>query len=459
MSQVLVIDDNQTMREGMAVIIAKMGHKVYTAANGPEGLQIMELNEMDLVLSDLKMEEMDGIAVLERVKEKWPQTVVMLITAYGTIETAVEAMKKGAFDFITKPFSQEELRFRVDKALEHRNLAHQNVRLERENEYLRRVESSSYSTEEMIGKSEPIEKIKDTVRKVAGGDSSVFIPGASGPGKELIARAIHDYSPRAQGPFIKLNCSALAETLLESELFGHEKGSFTGAIKRHIGRFELADKGTQFLDEIGDISPLIQLKLVRVLQEKEFERVGGTQTIKVDVRVVCATNKDLKEEIRKGHFREDLYYRLHIIPIEVPPLRDRLDDLPLLAEHFLIKLIERTRKRIKAVDEKAMKALMGYSWPGNIRELENVLEQAIVLCEGETVTFTDLPTFVTGRGEAPTLSARLGSKPLPEILDDLERDLIKEAYSKANGVKTETAKMLGIKTSALYYKLEKYGIL
>lgn len=459
MSQILVIDDNQTMREGMAVIIAKMGHKVFAAANGPEGLQIVEMNDIDIVLSDLKMEGMDGMSVLEEVKRRNPDIVVMIITAYGTIETAVQAMKKGAFDFITKPFSQEELRFRVEKANGHRQLGRAKTKLEQENEYLREKEMGGPALDQMIGESQAIHQIKENIQKIAAGDSTVYIHGESGTGKELIARGIHEASPRCKNPFIKLNCSALAEGVLESELFGHEKGSFTGAHKRRIGRFELADKGTLFLDEIGDISPVIQLRLLRVLQEREFERVGGTITIKVDVRVVCATNKDLKEEIKKGNFREDLYYRLHIIPIGVPPLRERLEDLPLLVEHFLRKLVERTRKKVAVVDEKAMKVLMSYHWPGNIRELENVIEQSMVLCESETISTDDLPGFVQAEARDRSFCTQLGYKPLPEILDDLERDLIKEAFQKANGVKTETAKMLGVKTSALYYKLEKYGII
>jgi two-component system response regulator HydG len=459
MSQILVIDDNQTMREGMAVIIAKMGHKVFSAANGPEGLQILELNPIDAVLTDLRMEDMDGLKVLEEVKERSPDTVVMLITAYGTIETAVQAMRTGAFDFITKPFSQDELRFRIEKALDHRQLARDKTRLEHENEYLRETEQGGPAMDLMIGSSEVLRRIKETIRKVASGDSTVFVYGESGTGKELIARAIHEASPRAKFPFIKLACSALAEGVLESELFGHEKGSFTGAYKRRLGRFELADRGTLFLDEIGDISPMIQLKLLRVLQEREFERVGGVTTVKVDVRVVCATNKDLREEIKKGNFREDLYYRLHIIPIEVSPLRERLDDLPALVDYFLKKLVERTRKKVRRVDDKAMKLLQAYAWPGNIRELENVVEQAMVLCDGEAVTPDDLPSFVKGGTGQPSFQAQLGLKPLPEMLDDIERELIKEAYAKANGIKTETAKMLGIKTSALYYKLEKYGII
>jgi two-component system response regulator HydG len=445
----------------MAVIIAKMGHKVFTAGNGPEGLQILEMNAIDVVLTDLRMEGMDGIAVLEEVKERRPETVVMIITAYGAIDTAVEAMRKGAFDFITKPFSQDELRFRVEKALERQQLGREKTRLENENAYLREAEKGEANPDDMIGESAAMQKIRETIRKIAAGDSTVFIHGESGSGKELIARAVHEASPRVNGPFIKLNCSALAEGVLESELFGHEKGSFTGAYKRRIGRFELADGGTLFLDEIGDISPLIQLKLLRVLQDREFERVGGAATIKVDVRLVTATNKDLKEEIKKGAFREDLYYRLHIIPIFAPPLRERLEDLPLLVEHFLRKLATRTRKRVAAVADDAMKRLAAYQWPGNIRELENVIEQSMVLCEGETIAADDLPSFVCGEAEedAPTARPALGAKPLPDLLDDIERDLITEAFRKAGGVKTETARLLGVKTSALYYKLEKYGLI
>ncbi|MDP8224865.1 MAG: sigma-54 dependent transcriptional regulator [Candidatus Lernaella stagnicola] len=459
MKHVLVIDDNQTMREGMEVIIAKMGHKVFSAGNGPEGLQILEMNPVDIVLTDLRMEGMDGIEVLEEVKSRSPETVVMVITAYGSIETAVDAMRKGAFDFITKPFSQDELRFRVEKAVEHQELTHEKARLENENLYLREAEVDSLGTDEMIGESDAIHQIKDTIKKIAQGDSTVFICGESGTGKELIARAIHEASPRASGPFIKLNCSALAEGVLESELFGHEKGSFTGAHKRRIGRFELADKGTLFLDEIGDISPMIQLKLLRVLQEREFERVGGATTIRVDVRVVTSTNKDLLEEIKAGNFREDLYYRLHIIPVEVPPLRDRLEDLTRLVTHFLTKLAPRTRKQIRGLSDEAMKKLGCYQWPGNIRELENVIEQSMVLCESDFINVGDLPSFITGGNGGAVLKPELGTKPLPEILDDIERELIKQAFNQANGVKTETARLLGIKTSALYYKLEKYGLI
>jgi two-component system, NtrC family, response regulator HydG len=460
MAKILVIEDNDTMREGMLTIINKMGHEVVGAAGGQDGVRIFEdEGGIDFVLTDLKMEGLDGIAVLEKVKAANPDCVVVIITAYGTIETAVEAIKKGAFDFMTKPFSQEVLRMKVNQALEFAELRTAKVLAEEETEYLRTQERDRYGFEEMIGSSDAMCNIIDTIKKVSASDSSIFIEGESGTGKELIARAIHYSSPRAEKPFVKVNCSALAESLLESELFGHEKGSFTGAIKRKIGRFELADKGTLFLDEIGDISPMIQLKLLRVLQEREFERVGGNTTIHVDVRVICATNKNLVDEIAKGNFREDLYYRLHIVPIEIPPLRDRKEDIPDLVVHFLKKLSKRTRKKIKSVAPEAMRVLREYNWPGNIRELENVIEQSMVLCEEDQILQNSLPSFVSNVQSLPSYRMQLGKKPLNEILEDLERELIKEAYEKAGRVKTETARLLGVKTSALYYKLEKYGLI
>ncbi len=459
MANIVVIDDNETMREGMETILRKMGHNVKGASNGPDGLAHVEQGHIDLVLTDLKMEGMDGIEVITRCRNTNPDIIVLLITAYGSIETAVEAIKKGAFDFVQKPFSQEILRVKVTQALDHAKLSRRNELLEQQNRYLQELEAGGFTIDQIIGESKSLEKIMKTVEKVAHGDSTVYIEGESGVGKELIARAIHQLSPRNDKPFIKVNCSALAEGVMESELFGHEKGSFTGAIRRKIGRFELADGGTLFLDEIGDISPTIQLKLLRVLQEREFERVGGQTTLTVDVRIICATNKNLIEEVKTGTFREDLYYRLHIIPITVPPLRERKEDIPQLVDHFIKKLAGRTRKDIDSVDEKAIEALTGYYWPGNIRELENVIEQTMVLCDGQVIVKEDLPSFIFSDPEEGGRRSQLGEKPLTEILEDLERRLIKEAFDKTGKVKTETAKLLGIKTSALYYKLEKYGLI
>jgi two-component system response regulator HydG len=329
--------------------------------------------------------------------------------------------------------------------------------LESENEMLRRDAGADVDVE-IVGESEPIERIFEKVGKVAPTESTLYIHGESGTGKELIAQAIHEKSERADGPFVKVNCASLAESLLESELFGHEKGAFTGAHERRLGRFELADGGTIFLDEIGDVSPNIQLKLLRVLQEHEIQRVGGEETISVDVRVITATNKDLETEVEEGRFREDLFYRLHIIPIEVPPLRDRKEDIPLLVDHFIEALSERTRSDVEGIAPDALEALKAYNWPGNVRELENSIEHAMVFAEGEEITIPDLPTGVTGRSREDVLELPQGDRSLPEILEELEEQLILRAYREADGVKTETAELLGIKTSGLYYKLEKYEI-
>jgi two-component system, NtrC family, response regulator HydG len=387
---------------------------------------------------------------------------VIIVTAFGSIEKAVEAMKEGAHDFLPKPFPPDLLRTKVERALSARQERQQVERLREENALLRAEQSTQFDPAGIVGQGAAMRRVFELVSKIARTDSTVYVFGESGTGKELIARAIHEASPRAKGPFIKVNCSALAETLLESELFGHEKGSFTGALKRKLGRFELADGGSLFLDEIGDVSPMIQLKLLRVLQERQFERVGGEQTVRVDVRVITATNKDLKAEVAAGRFREDLFYRLHVLPIVLPPLRDRREDIGALVEHFIKKLGERTRSQVKRCATPAMQALLGYGWPGNVRELENVIEHAMVFAEGEELAVADLPPAVSGTARSgasgdplPTLD---GDRGLPELLDELERQLIVRAFKQANGVKTETARLLGVKASALYYKLEKYGI-
>ena len=382
----------------------------------------------------------------------------MIITAFGSVETAVQAMKIGAFDFIQKPFAPEVVRLKVERALELRNARRARSRLESENEILRQETGVRYG--EIVGAAPCMQAIYRVVEKVAPTDSSVLVTGDSGTGKELVARAIHTGSGRKDESFIKVNCGALTETLLESEMFGHEKGSFTGAVKRKLGRFELADKGTLFLDEIGDISPALQQKLLRVLQEHEFERVGGEATIRVDVRVVSATNKDLKAEVAAGRFREDLYYRLHIVPIQMPPLRDRKDDIPELIEFFLAKKCEEMNVAPKRLTGDATQAMRNYRWPGNVRELENVIERTVVLSDGEEVGPNDLPlAFEEDPGRTlATADLSPGKIPLNQMLDDLERELITRAMEEANRVKTRAAEILGIKTSALYYKLDKYGL-
>ncbi len=464
MATVLVIDDNDTVRDGVATVLHRMGHRAIAAPGGAQGIGVYEGDDedIDLVITDLKMEPVGGMEVLETVLGINPKALVIIITAHGTVKTAVEAMQAGAFDFIEKPFPVDLLKSKVEKALGVLDDRKRSVRLERMTEYLKdelqAQDGSAAGIDSIIGDSPAMQRVFKLVRKVAATDSTVHVFGESGTGKELVANAIHELSPRVDGAFVKVNCGAIPDNLLESELFGHEKGAFTDAAKRRIGRFELADGGTIFLDEIGDISSAMQVKLLRVLQEQTFERVGGEKTVEVDVRVITATNKDLDEEVREGRFREDLLYRLKIIPLDLPPLRGRTEDIPVLAAHFVSKLARRTRSSATGVADEALAALQTYAWPGNVRELENVIEQALVFADGEVIGLGDLPPYVLGGDRGDVLQIPEGDRSLPEILEDLERQLILRAYEKAGGVKTETARILGIKTPALYYKLEKYGI-
>ncbi|NMB75652.1 MAG: sigma-54-dependent Fis family transcriptional regulator [Myxococcales bacterium] len=468
MASILIIDDNETVREGMAAVAAKLGHKTFVAAGGAEGIKLLSRRRMDFVITDLKMEGVDGLGVLQAALEKDEDTVVMLVTGFGTVETAVEAMKRGAFDFITKPFGPEVLRAKIQQALEVAQTRRERRRLQGENEMLR-AETAPPEAAAMVGTSRPMQQVLETVRKVAASDSTVLLTGESGTGKEVVARALHQHSRRADRPFIRVNCGALAETLLESELFGYEKGAFTGAQRRKLGRFELADGGTLLLDEIGEVGPALQLKLLRVLQEREFERVGGEETIAVDVRLIAATNQDLLSLVREGRFREDLYYRLAVVPIRLPPLRERPEDIESLARHFLEKLRARTGKTIQDLLPETLERLRGYRWPGNVRELENVIEQAMVFAEGEVLRACDLPANLREgpQAEAECLRVRPdGSllvqprgRSLDQVLEEIEKHLILQAYQRSGQVKTECARLLGIKTPALYYKLEKYGII
>jgi two-component system response regulator HydG len=458
MARILIIDDNETMREGLAATVRRMGHEAMVAASGADGLVQFRRRGADFVMTDLKMEGTGGIEVVKSVREIDPACPVMVVTAFGTVETAVEVMRLGAFDFLQKPFAPEVVRLKVERALELGKERQARERAEAESAALRADAAAPYGFTEIVGETASIRAVFQIIDKVAPTDASVYIHGESGTGKELVARAIHRRSRRAEGPFVKVNCGALTETLLESELFGHEKGAFTGAIKRKLGRFELADKGTLFLDEIGDVTPGLQLKLLRVLQEREFERVGGEDTVRVDVRVISATHRDIKTEVEAGRFREDLFYRLHVVPCHVPPLRERKEDIPRLVTHFVEKLGKRTNPSITGVDDAALARLCLYNWPGNVRELENVIEQALVFAEGDKINVSALPGQLRGGQSEGTLAVPTGEMTLPEILEDLERQLIQKAYDKSGGVKTETARLLGIKTSALYYKLEKYGI-
>jgi len=469
MADVLIIDDHGSVRDGLELLLRKRGHHTRSAVNGKQGLELLAEAEADLVITDLKMSGLDGIEVLRRIKEEWPETDVLVITAYGTIEKAVEAMKMGAADFITKPFSSDEFGVKIDRLLsdraERQRLRNENLALRVENTYLKEEAEPRYG--EIVGDSEAMKEVYRWIERVAQSESTVMIYGESGTGKELVARAIHARSGRRDGPFVRVNCGALAEGLLDSELFGHEKGAFTGAEKRRRGRFELADGGTLFLDEISTVAPATQVRLLRVLQERELERVGGEETISVDVRIIAATNTPASELLGTGDFREDLFYRLHVVPITLPSLSERKDDIPLLVDHFIRKLRDRTASSVDAVSGDAVDRLAQYEWPGNVRELENVIERALVLADGKTLEAKDLPFLPRGSEQrAPAMVTAGGSGngfpssglDLNQAVEGMEEKLLRQALEKADGVKAEAARLLGLKPSALYYKLEKYGI-
>ncbi len=446
---ILIAEDNQTMRTGMHESLSRDGHTVYSFANGPELLTFLKEHEARLVITDLRMEPVDGLTVLEEVKKISPSTEVILVSAYGTVQDAVQAMHNGAADFLTKPFSPDELRIRVAKTLEKQEQQLRLNHLMEQNQFLSQELSAEFRT--MVGRAPSMVPVFELIDRVAAENSSVLISGESGTGKELVARAIHARGPRKDEPFIRVNCAALNDNLLESELFGHEKGAFTGAIRQKKGRFELAEGGTLFLDEIGDISQVMQVKLLRVLQEKEFERVGGERTLKADVRIITATNKDLAERVRQQTFREDLYYRLNVIPIHLPPLRERKEDIPLLVRHFLQKL-----NSSKTISADGLALLQTYPWPGNIRELENLIERLHVISKEDEIPASRIARVL--HTEQPA-SARYEHLPLEQALYSFEKRLIQEAMKEAKGVKTHAAKALGVGTSALYYKLEKFGLL
>ncbi len=459
MSRILIVEDNETMRTGIALVVERMGHEPVPVASGAEGLVRMREGAFDLVITDYRMAEMDGLVVLDAVKQDHPDTDVILITAYGTVEIAVAAMKNGAVDFVSKPFSPDELRLKLAKVLEFRETRQAREKLTDENRYLREEIEGRFNFGEMVGQSAQMKGVFSTIQKVAASESSVLIYGESGTGKELVARAIHGNSPRQEGPFVKVNCGALPRELVESELFGHEKGAFTGAVRQRKGKFELAEGGTIFLDEIGDLPIETQVNLLRVLQEKAFDRVGGEKTLTADVRVVAATNRPLKEMVSDGNFREDLFYRLEVIPILLSPLRERKEDIPDLVAHFVEKKCKEMNRLINRITPEAMKALSNYGWPGNVRELENVIERTIVLSDGEEIDLNDLPLMMDADPDRNSHRELPGSETgLNRTLDDLEKQLIKQAMEKCGGVKARAAQSLGIKTSALYYKLEKYGL-
>ncbi len=463
MSRVLVVDDHDAVRTGVALLIERMGHSVDTAGSGDDALELCAAGEFDLIVTDFRMEGLDGLQVLQMVKERWPATDVIMVTAHGSIDVAVEAMRHGAADFIEKTDLYQVLPIKIARILEQRLARHERDRLGAENEYLREEISDRFG--EIVGNSAVILRVLAAVEKVGGTDSSVLLYGESGTGKELVARALHRASPRRDGPFVRVNCGALPRELVESELFGHEKGAFTNAIRQRKGKFELAEKGTIFLDEIADLPLETQVNLLRVLQEKEYDRVGGETTLQADVRVVAATNRSLMAMVADGTFREDLFYRLEVIPLHLPPLRERKEDIPLLVEHFLVKKSREINVPLRRLTPEAMRILCDYPWPGNVRELENIIERTIVLSDGETIGPADLPfdSSVESPVRDPGPIAADGAAdatetPLTARLESLERDLIQRAMQQARGVKTQAAELLGIKTSALYYKLDKYGV-
>jgi two-component system response regulator HydG len=454
MPDILVVEDNDTMRLGISESLRREGYQVFAYDNGPVALKQFQEKPVDLAILDLKMAPMDGVEILKRIKKIHPETQILMISAYGTVDTAVTAMQLGASDFLTKPFSPEELRIRIRKIWQQSQTEKRLESLEEQNKLLNQELSFGYT--DIIGKSQAIVSVFKLIEQVANKESTVLIQGESGTGKELIAHALHRRSERSEKPFIKINCGALNDNLLESELFGHEKGAFTGAVKQKKGRFELANGGSLFLDEIGDISSAMQIKLLRVLQDGEFERVGGEQTLKCDVRIVAATNKDLQKQIIEENFRADLYYRLSVIPVLLPPLRERKEDIPLLIEFFLNRLAKKFRLPVKSIDENGFALLINYHWPGNIRELENLMERLYVIAPGNQIETNLIAQHISGIFITQTNIEEL---PLSQALFSFEKNLIIRAMKKSNNVKNRAAKLLKIRTSALYYKLEKFGLL
>lgn len=443
---ILVVDDESSQRELLEMVLAEEGYSVETASNGEEAVKKVSDRFYNLVVMDLKMPGMGGLEALKEIKQLSPTVQVLIITAYASVDSAVDAMRSGAMNYLTKPVDLEELKIQVEKTMEVSDLV-------TENAALRAQVDGSFKATEIIGESFRLTEIFETLKMVAPTDATVLILGESGTGKELIADAIHLNSPRAKGPLVKVNCAALPETLLESELFGHEKGSFTGAISRREGRFKLADRGSLFLDEIAEMSLLLQAKLLRVIQTKTFERVGGTESLEVDVRLIVATNRDLELEVQEGRFREDLYYRLNVIPVTLPALRERREDIPLLADYFLTNISERNRKNVRGFSPKAVDMLMRSRWKGNIRELENVVERALIMTRGEYIQPEDLPAHIQDQENMESIGVTPG-RPLSEV----EREAIIQTLEMTGQNRTEAAKLLGISRRTLQYKLKEYGI-
>ena len=441
-TKILVVDDEAIIRESLHDWLSDAGYQVFTAENGPQALEILEKERLGIVIADLVMPEMDGIELMKKAKEILPNLGVIIITAYGSIPTATAAMREGAYDYIEKPFCPERVELLIEKMLEHQGLIEENLSLQEKLE-------ERYRFDNIIAKSPKMQRVIELIKTVAKSNATVLITGDTGTGKELVARAVHSQSYRRSKPFIAVSCAALPESLLESELFGHEKGSFTGAYAQKKGKFEIANRGSLFLDEIGEMSANIQVHLLRVLEEKEFTRVGGNELIKVDVRVISATSKDLKETVANGEFREDIYYRLNVVTIELPPLRERREDILLLAHHFLKKFAGENQKEITGFAPDATDFLLKYEWPGNVRELENAIERAVILAKNPSIEVTDLP-------QENLLAA--GSTPQEEVLKEVERNHILKILTKSLGNYSQAARILGISRMSLYNKVRAYGL-
>ncbi len=447
---ILVVDDERTQREALAGFLKKQGYQLHVAASGKQAVEIIQQNPIDMVLTDLRMPDLDGAMLLRLTKETNPEIEVIVMTAFGSIEGATQAMKDGAIDFVTKPIDLEQLELTIAKALERKHLVSENRRL-------RELVGERLQFGGIITASNVMEQALSVASRAAGSKATVLLTGESGTGKELVAKAIHLASPRAEQPFVAVNMAALPENLIESELFGHEKGAFTGADKFRQGRFEMADGGTLFIDEVGEVPASTQVKLLRVLQGQEFERLGSSQPIKVDVRVIAATNRPLEEMIKTGQFREDLYYRLNVVKIQLPPLRERKADIPLLVQHFIRHFAKMNDKSVSGVSKEAMDLLIKYAFPGNVRELENIIEQAVVLAREDMLTTADLPTHLRGNAwEGQEEIEASGS--FQQRVEAFEKKLIRQALQEANGIQTKAAASLGMTERHLRYKLQKYGM-
>lgn len=452
--RILLVEDDASVRSALGHFLGRLGYDVVEATTGPDAIEFLSEGHYDIVVTDLKLPGRDGMEILRAVQPRAPQTLGILVTGYGTIQNAIQAMRLGVFEYLLKPVNFEELQLVLERARELQ-------RLHMENRQYRQEIQRRFAPQNLIGHSDSMRRILDLIEKVADSDSTVLIFGETGTGKELVARAIHYRSNRMDKPLVPINCAAIPGDLLESELFGYEKGAFTGAHKTKAGRFELADGGTLFLDEIGEMSPQLQVKLLRVLQERSFERLGAVKSIQVDVRIVAATNRDLEASIRDGKFREDLYYRLSVIPIHIPPLRDRREDIPVLIEHFLENFNKQKKKEVEGITPRAMEALVQYSWPGNVRELENLVERLVVIKRAGTIDLDDLPEKIRGadfEDNLPRIFLPEDGIQLDAAVHRLEKELIIQALKRTNGVKKEAARLLGMKRTTLIQKMKRGNI-